>query len=259
MSSSRPQDDKPPSSSNPPPSQSRQPQQPDPPSENGILSSVASSAAGLFESITRPTPSLTTAALNSAASSSSKSSQQQQPSSSNAAGSSSWSETASYHGRHGSHPLEQFRSQQYGPALFPTTEDDFTYFSASGASGVFPAPTSTFHPQTTFQDYPDDGAAVADLLSSPLATSDIYADDIVQTAQTLNISHPAVIAFAECEDPVEFLQSNPAWSQYTDSVWGDLLEVMKDAAKEVDKGKGKEDSRAVERLKLVWGHVRAKL
>jgi hypothetical protein len=106
---------------------------------------------------------------------------------------------------------------------------------------------------------PDDGADVVALLSVPLSTSEIYADDLLETVDT---SHPAVAAFVECEDPVDFLAARPEWSNYTDSVWGDLLDVLRDAGKEIeaDRGNGKGvDGKAVERLKQIWGQLRAKL
>jgi hypothetical protein len=82
-------------------------------------------------------------------------------------------------------------------------------------------------------------------------------DDIARAARSVDISHPAVVAFAECEDPVEFLQQ-AEWGRYTESVWGDLLGMMREAKVEVERG-AESDGEAVERLKRVWGRVRAKL
>lgn len=218
---------------------------------NSFISSVASSASGLFDSITRPPPFLTTSVLNAATSSSSKSGQQSL--SQGQAGPSSWAESSSrsssYRAVYSSNAPAEFRSQYVDPSVTLAAEDDYTCF----ASAQRPPPNAM--PSDLEMCELDDGAAVRQLLNFPVASS-VFQDDDPNIIATVNTSHPAVMEFASCEDPVEFLQSR--WNDYTDSVWGDLLEVLKAAQKEVDKGKGTDD-RATERLKQAWGQLRAKL
>jgi len=251
-------------------SESKHPQSEPDDEEKSILSSVASSAAGLLGSITRPPPSSAASALDSASASKSHAS------SSRAGGgpSSSWSETVPGPGRIGG---QSHSGQGYGDfrgrgsdadTSVATAEGDYTCFAAGGGEGGGPFQISELssrgahsQPQHSQQD---DGVDVVALLSFPLSTSEIYTDDLLETVDT---RQPVVAAFVECEDPVDFLAARPEWSNYTDSVWGDLLDVLRDAEEEIEANRGEEkgvdgkgvDGKAVERLKQIWGQLRAKL
>ncbi|KAI5857695.1 hypothetical protein BZA05DRAFT_103388 [Tricharina praecox] len=252
-------------------SKSKQPQPQLDDEEKSILSAVTSSAAGLLSSITRAPPSSVASALDSASSSKSHGGSSSRAV---AGSSSSWSETVAGPGP-GRIDDRSYNGQGYGDLrgsgsdahmAFAAAEEDYRYFAAGGGGseggGAFhtSGSRSAAHPQPQYHPQPDDGADVVALLSFPLSTSEIYTDDLLET---VDIRHPVVAAFVECQDPVEFLVTRPEWSNYTDSVWGDLLDVLRDAKKEieVDEGKGKEeeDGRAVERLKQIWGQLRAKL
>jgi len=230
------------------------------PAEEGLAARIAISTSGLLSSVARPGPAATTSGLDAAAPSSASKSSQEGTRSSLAADSSSWSEATSSRPADRPTPGTQFRTRASLPCSL-ATESDFTEFSASDTVDLVSVsePASHGQPSSSFADH-SDGAAVANLLSRPLATSEIYSEEILQLENTANTSHPAVAAFAECEDPVEFLRSNPEWSKYTDSVWGDLLELMRDAQKEADKGKAKEGyGQSVGELKLAWEQLRSKL
>ncbi|KAF8540871.1 hypothetical protein BDD12DRAFT_804130 [Trichophaea hybrida] len=224
---------------------SKQPTRPPPPSrsedDSGLISNVTNSASTLLNSLTRPLPSTVNSTLASSSSSSSKATSSTIPSTS------SWSETATGSYRlQGSSPYSDFRTRP-DRSLSETAEAEFTYFASNSASARPRSGSSV------------DGSDVAALLAGPLAASEVYMDDdIAQAVRSVDISHPAVVAFAECEDPVEFLQrGEEEWAGcYTESVWGDLLGIMREAKVEVDKGK---EAEKVERLKRVWGRVRAKL
>jgi hypothetical protein len=252
MNSSRTPGDK--ASSNASPEHRREP------AEESLAARIGISTSGLLSSVARPGPAATTSGLDAATPSSASKSSQQRTGSSFAADSSSWSEATSSRPDDRSTPGTQFRTRTSLPCSL-ATEGDFTKFSASNTVDIVSVSEPISHGQSSgsFASH-SDGSAVASLLSRPLATSEIYSEEMLQSENTANTSHPAVVAFAECEDPVEFLRSNPEWSKYTDSVWGNLLELMQDAQKEADKGKAKEDYRpSVEKLKLAWEQLRSKL
>jgi hypothetical protein len=193
-------------------------QQPDE-EDSSILANIANSASGLFNSLTRP------AATHGLSASGSKSGGGEE-----SATSSSWAESS----------LRSPQTQKPSAPTPTTADGDFAAFTSAESVFAPKAPPS----------HGTDGSDVAMLLSLPMATSGVYDDEV--NMATVNTSHPAVVAFARCEDPVEFLQARPEWSGYTDAVWGDLWGVLKAA----DKGK---DARATERLKMIWGQLRARL
>ncbi|KAF8251391.1 hypothetical protein K440DRAFT_84490 [Wilcoxina mikolae CBS 423.85] len=172
---------------------SKQPTRPLPPGtsedDSGLISNIANSASTLVNSLTRPLPSTVNSALASSSSSSSKATSSTAPSTS------SWSETATGSYRlQGSSPYSDFRTRP-DRSLSETAEAEFTYFASNSASARPRSGSSV------------DGSDVAALLAGPLAASEVYMDDdIAQAVRSVDISHPAVVAFAECEDPVEFLQ-----------------------------------------------------
>lgn len=105
---------------------------------------------------------------------------------------------------------------------------------------------------------------------------EVYADDLlppvpnpVEEQQLPDLNHPDVREFVRCDDIVEFLSMRPgeSWG-YSEEVWGDAVglvrgavEEMKDMELERELGLETEPvvPRAVERLKLLQGHLRSKL
>lgn len=222
--------------------------------EPGLISSIASSATGLLNTLANPSPSATTSALSSSAASSSKPPQQHALQSASSSSAEAHASSSASHHPTASYTSAEFRSNSADPNLVSRSEDDFTSFASAQEPDIFTrhATSYTYTPDAT------DGAEVAALLGFALASSEVYVDDLSEPVHP-DMSHAAVVAFAVCDDPVEFLLASPEWGLYTDSVWGGLLEVLEDAKKEVEKGKGTDEGRAVERLKMVWGQLRAKL
>ncbi|KAI5794029.1 hypothetical protein FPQ18DRAFT_329497 [Pyronema domesticum] len=231
------------------------------PKDADIFNSVTDSARGLFKSITSASPSYTSNALSSLNSSTSKSSSNSASSSSSSfsssipTASSAWSEPSKPRAPCASALTNtNLRSQTnaYTGPHFASPEEEYIYFQTTPA-----AQNQTYLPTPPVPQPSEhqDGAFVTSFLSTPI-TSTIYSDDLLDKTQ---ITHPLVVAFASCDDPVAFLEQRPDWSQYTDYVWGDLREVLEKAEKEVGKGKGAKEGEAVGQLRVAWGKIRAKL
>ncbi|KAI5819226.1 hypothetical protein BZA77DRAFT_166502 [Pyronema omphalodes] len=223
-----------------------------------FLNSVTDSARGLYKSIISASPSYTSNGLESLTSSSSKSSPNTASSSSSSipAASSAWSESSKPRAPCvGAFTNTNLRSQTnaYTGPHSASTEEEYTYFQTAPATQnqTYLPPQPPVPQPSEYQD----GAFVTSLLSTPI-TSAIYSDDLLVKTQ---ITHPLVLAFASCDDPVAFLEQRPDWSQYTDYVWGDLREILEKAEKEVGKGKGAKEGEAVGQLRVAWGKIRAKL
>lgn len=145
------------------------------------------------------------------------------------------------------------------------TDADFDAFAAAAASTPLAYSISNQHgwpPAAAAAEDPQDGAAVRNLLAMPMSLEMDPPRTSNSLANAPDLSHPAVAEFVECDDPVAFLQGS-GWSSYTEEVWGNLLDVMQSASKEVEKGrKGKGtlgDDTAVGELRATWGRLRSRL
>jgi hypothetical protein len=227
---------------------------------NGFLSAVASSATDLLTSITEPPPPLSTnSLLSSNPPSSSKSGHQ--GGSVGVQSSPLWSEsTALYDRTAGLNNAGGFRSEISASSPLATIGDDYNRFLNEEKPSWCLPETQHIPASSPTTGNPGDGTAVAALLSANLAGSEVYRDEVSEAVKSVDRSHPAIIEFVGCEDPVEFLQLRPEWVRYTDCVWGGLLEVLEGAYGEVGKGKGKQaEGQSVEKLRMIWEGLRAKL
>ncbi|PWW79300.1 hypothetical protein C7212DRAFT_360752 [Tuber magnatum] len=213
------------------------------PSASQIISNIATSASSLLTSIAHQDSASANATLASLSGSSGK------VQSSSTAPSSSPSVLADP-----SHPALSnassaatsagFKSQ---PLSGPTSDIEFKLFSADRT-----VPTCQHYNRSHSPDsVKNDGEAVIDLLSQPLYVPDPSPSHLSR----IDAAHPAVVEFAACDDPVDFLSNT---SEYSEDIWGDLAGLFRRAKGEI-KGKRKEPQSptTMNRLREVWGHLRS--
>lgn len=243
----------------------------------GILSAVANSASTLAGSLLQGPATSLNKDLSSVASSSSK----QQPSASASCPSgSTWAEQAP--GPSSIAGIPNFRTAHPPPSTISGAlpiEDEFQAF-ASGSSeragglvgeNAFAHTTTYTKPTYTYSSSapPIDGGDVLALLDQPGSIESIWEaeeeaelirrnqEDGPEQRPLPNLNHPLIQKFIECEDIAEFLEMAPSedWG-YSEEVWGDYVGLVREAKKEVEE-KSTTNREAVERLRMVWGHLRS--
>ena len=136
-------------------------------------------------------------------------------------------------------------------------ENEFSVFK-TGPSSAFQTAGGQWErgrEQEREEQQQQDGADVNMLLNLPM-TEHVYSYDVGDSG--VDTTHPVVRSFVECDDPVVFLERGGG-QKYTDAVWGDLVSLLEAAKKEVETEKEGNDGRAVERLRMIWGQMRARL
>lgn len=229
------------------------------PKSAGVLSDISASASSLLSSFTNPTVSSAKASL-AAFSSSSAPTKSGDP----RYLSYTLSEDSLWSGASSAYPFPRIINETSGDPSQSSSQlclpqDEFNTFAKQphiqlDIENLKPStpPSDAYCPH---QDVTTDGLDVINLLSQPL-TLEIFSPSL--GFHGINTTHPIVRSFANCDDPVEFLSVT---HEYTEDVWGDCVEVIRQAREEVlDDGKGKAKQKSGEaataRLKMIWGHLK---
>ncbi|RPB24722.1 hypothetical protein L211DRAFT_144391 [Terfezia boudieri ATCC MYA-4762] len=227
---------------------------------------IASSASSLSQALLRPTAS--------EASSTVQASQQSKDQASLTTGRDSsryyWEDASSASRRHvqsfrGLSDSMEFRSISVTSTA--STNGEFQNFSNEfphiSSGTIFSEVTDPLHNPQPRED-------ILQLLSSSTLTEAIWEpipfsyleENVPAEAFRPNLQDAQCSEFLASEDIVEFLSREG--TVYTEEVWGNMLGLLQEARKEVERSKGKREGRsqngnAIDKLKMVQGHLRSKL